>query len=217
MIVKVCGITCLEDALRAVEAGANTLGFNFYERSPRYIGAEQAAEIIEGINGAPVLTVAVVVAASSGPRLSAFIRVIREPMLSSGESQTEEPGALAIPDSIHAVQLHGIARPADLPDFGRRLIVAVSAETASRFPDNEIIIDSSWGTGRVDDWSTLTRIHRPYILSGGLNPENVGRAIENLHPAGVDVCSGVESVPGRKDMQKLKAFVAEVRRVYGEF
>ena len=196
MIVKVCGITSLEDARQAVGCGANALGFNFYPPSLRYLHPEQAAAIIEGIEGADVLTVAVVVGGSVGGQVS---------------------GTVAIPESIAAVQVHGIEHAADLPDYGRRIFVAVSKHDACRFPDNEIIIDSSWGTGRVDDWTALSTLGRPYILSGGLNPDNVGRAIETLHPAGVDVCSGVESAPGRKDMQKLKRFIAEVRRVYGEF
>jgi len=188
MIVKICGITCLDDALRAVEVGANAIGFNFYPPSPRYIQAERAAKIIEGINGAGVLTVAVVVVAeSSGPRITRIDADKRGFFENPRLSAFIRGGALAIPDSIGAVQLHGVESPADLPDFRRRLLVAVSADTASRFPDSEIIIDSSWGTGRVDDWTALAGLNRPYILSGGLNPDNVGRAIEVLHPAGVDV------------------------------
>ncbi len=213
MIVKVCGITCLDDALGAVECGANALGFNFYPASARYLNMDQAAEIVAGTNGSGVLTVAVVVANFGDIILNSQSASARIP--SAKELNFVSPKFPEL--ATTAVQIHGIEHPSDLPDFGRRLFVAVSAESACRFPDHEIIIDSSWGTGRVDDWARLSKLTRPYILSGGLNPDNVARAIETLHPAGVDVCSGVESVPGRKDMKKLKKFIAEVRRAYGEF
>lgn len=208
MIVKVCGITCREDAVGAVECGANALGFNFYPGSPRFVGTGQAEEIIEGIQGAGVLIVAVVVANPGDTR--------PDPNRVSGPIRSAQE-LTALSPKFDALQIHGIDRPAELPVFPRRLFVAVSAENAYQFPDHEIIIDSSWGAGRVGNWAQLGGLTRPYILSGGLNPGNVGRAIEMLRPAGVDVCSGVESVPGRKDMKKIKSFVAEVRRAYGEF
>jgi len=222
VIVKICGITCLEDGLKAVECGANALGFNFYPKSPRYVSMDQAAEIIAGIDGSGVLTVAVVVAnfGNFGGNFGDIILnshsvTILSPL--AKELSFVSPKFPPKFPKFAAVQIHGIEHPSELPDFGRRLLVAVSAENAPRFPDNEIIVDSSWGTGRVGDWSAIGKLTRPYILSGGLNPDNVARAIETLHPAGVDVCSGVESVPGRKDMRQLKRFVAEVRQAYGEF
>jgi phosphoribosylanthranilate isomerase len=181
VIVKVCGITRLEDALGALEFGANALGFNFYPSSPRCISPHTAESIINRLP-AHILTVAVYV----------------HPQQPDGF-----PGA--------ALQVHGASGERDLPR-GRRTFVAINLEEIDRFPQSEIIIDPSWGTGRRADWPQLTKIARPYVLSGGLNPENVGHAVRLLRPAGVDVCSGVESSPGIKDREKMKKFMEEVFR-----
>jgi phosphoribosylanthranilate isomerase len=112
---------------------------------------------------------------------------------------------------IGAIQLHGIDRQIDVPDLGIRTFVATSPERSGEFPESEIIIDSSWGSGRVADWEMIRDVlDRPYILSGGLTPENVGAALEELEPDGVDVCSGVEEFPGKKDAAKLNRFLSVV-------
>ena len=199
MIVKVCGIMNLDDARRALDEGANALGFNFYAKSPRCVTADQAGTILEELEGTTALFVGVFVRGYS----------FMDARMAFGSADVHP--------KVTVVQLHGFKSPAELPDLGKRVFVAVSAGQIGLFPDHEIIIDSSWGTGRVDDWEALRNLGRPYILSGGLTPSNVGVAIETLHPAGVDVCSGVESSPGRKDPEKLRQFMKEVRRVYGEF
>jgi phosphoribosylanthranilate isomerase len=125
------------------------------------------------------------------------------------------PGAWDdIPTEV--LQCHGVESPEEVPLSGRRIWFAVSPETIDRFRDHEVIIDSSWGQGRLADWDRVASIRRPYILSGGLTPENVASAIERLRPAGVDVCSGVESLPGRKDPHKLIKFLKEVERANKE-
>lgn len=177
MMIKICGITNLEDATRAVELGADTLGFNFYPRSPRFISPAQADRIIEYIPR-EVLTVGIVV----------------------GRRRTEV-------GSVAAVQLHGLESEADLEPWDRPVLVAVSPATLDAFPNFQVVIDSSWGTGKKEDWAALRKIDREYILSGGLTPENVASAIRMLRPRGVDVCSGVESAPGKKDPAKLKRFI----------
>jgi len=85
---------------------------------------------------------------------------------------------------------------------------------ADRFPNHHIVIDESRGTGRKADWDRLRGLGRPFILSGGLTPENVSEAIATARPAGVDVCSGVERSPGKKDPMKLKRFI---RRAHTSF
>jgi phosphoribosylanthranilate isomerase len=80
-----------------------------------------------------------------------------------------------------------------------------------RFPHHEILIDTSWGRGKKENWEALQRIDRTYILSGGLGPGNVREALKLLQPAGVDVCSGVEREPGIKDVGKLERFMENVR------
>jgi phosphoribosylanthranilate isomerase len=181
VIIKVCGITCLEDALEALNCGANALGFNFHPPSPRCVSLSTAERIISRLS-TEVLTVAVYV-------------------------HPHKPDGFP----CSALQIHGAAGEADLPT-GRRTFVAVDVDGIDRFPDSEIIIDPSWGTGRQADWRRLQAVSRPYVLSGGLTPENVGYAVRLLAPYGVDVCSGVESSPGFKDHQKMKEFMEEVFR-----
>jgi phosphoribosylanthranilate isomerase len=183
VIIKVCGITWLEDALVALECGANALGFNFYPPSPRCVSLRTAERIISRLPP-EVLTVAVCV-------------------------HPQQAGDFP----CTALQVHGAAGETDLPSgSGKRVFAAVDIDQIDRFPSSEIVIDPSWGTGRKADWRRLQSVSRPYVLSGGLTPENVGSALTLLQPAGVDVCSGVESSPGIKDHQKIKSFMEEVFR-----
>ena len=198
-LVKICGITNLDDALSSVRLGANALGFNFYPKSPRYLEPEQVEKMLPEIPG-HVLTVAV--------------------MVISGEDGLSAPSAVVkrVP-SIGACQLHGLHHESDIPLFEKSLLIATSPMEADRFPNHEILIDTSWGRGRTENWNELRRIHRPFILSGGLRPGNVREALELLQPTGVDVCSGVERAPGIKDVEKLKRFmenVKEMRQELGE-
>ena len=190
-VVKVCGITNLEDALRSIHAGANALGFNLYPQSPRYLDPEQVEKIIQ-VLPEHVLTVAVMV-------------VRGEDVLSI----TAEAGN-CVP-SIGAFQLHGLHSETEIPLADKPLYVATSPLEAHRFPNYPILIDTSWGRGKTADWADLRQIDRPFILSGGLRPGNVVEAIDLLQPAGVDVCSGVERAPGIKDVGKLTRFMENVR------
>ena len=192
-MVKVCGITNLQDALLSVKAGANTLGFNFYPKSPRFIRPEDAAEIIRQLPG-KTLNVGVVVVASPAKSRS-------ETVLQSLDKA-----------GVGAVQIHGASCDAEVPDFRMRTFIATSPERANSFPRHEIIVDTSWGTGTLADWDLISNVvARPYILSGGLTPENVCEALSKLSPDGVDVCSGVEKSPGKKDPVKLERFLSKVR------
>ena len=112
---------------------------------------------------------------------------------------------------VDVLQLHGLKDESEIGELDRRVLAAIRPEEADRFTHHDILIDVSWGTGKRADWKELRTLGRPFILSGGLNPENVGEAIRMLNPAGVDVCSGVESEPGRKDWGRLKSFMAAVR------
>jgi phosphoribosylanthranilate isomerase len=192
-MIKVCGITNVEDALQSIEAGANTLGFNFYPKSPRFVEPTLAGRIMERLPDS-ILNVGVFVIEPPGrPQLN--------------RSRFRELVGMG----LGAVQLHGAGRRREVPDLEIRTIVATTPERASEFPESEIIIDSSWGTGKLADWSMIAALlDRPYILSGGLTPENVREALETLIPAGVDVCSGVEQFPGKKDRARLRRFLATV-------
>jgi len=197
-LLKVCGITRLEDALVAVESGANALGFNFYPPSPRFISPLEAGEIIARVPAG----------------ILAFAVVVHPAVPGTGE-QGFWPAEEDLPSSVGAIQVHGLERATDFPAFGRPVLVAVSLETAEEFADYDIIVDSSWGRGLVADWEKTGQLQRPYVLSGGLDPGNIEEALEKLNPAGIDVCSGVESEPGRKDPEKVRVFLRKALDYYG--
>jgi phosphoribosylanthranilate isomerase len=199
--VKICGITRLEDARLAVGLGAAALGFNFYRPSPRYIEPGAARRIISAL---PPLVVAVGVFAD--------------------EFDGAHVAALANEAGVSAVQLHGPKFPeqeAALESFRIIRAVAMRQETgeidltgirASAFLLDAYDPELLGGTGKSFDW-TLAReakLFGPIILAGGLTPENVGRAIREVRPFAVDVASGVESEPGKKDPGKLRAFFSAV-------
>ncbi len=187
-LVKVCGITTVEDAFMAVEQGANALGFNFYPRSKRYLSPEAAAQIVKQVP----------------PGILNFGIVVL------GEPFPEIP--IEFGRFLQGVQVHRVAGPEQVPRFPGRVLVAVEPGEIGDFPNSEVIVDSSWGSGKQADWDALRSVRRRYILSGGLTPANVAEAIWFLDPAGVDVCSGVESSPGRKDPAALSRFLEEVYR-----
>ncbi len=215
-VVKVCGITSLDDALASIELGANTLGFNFYPRSPRFIEPARAVEILQGLPGDVTAVAVVVVDSSEDPRLASEGPAGASHRRSSGAADAEEnPPFSYLPEMIEWVQVHGARSQADLQKIDREVLVATSPKQVSDFGDFRVIIDTSWGTGRLADWKALKGLGRDYILSGGLTPENVKEALEYLQPYGVDVCSGVEAAPGKKDLARLARFLEAVRAHYG--
>jgi phosphoribosylanthranilate isomerase len=213
--VKICGITNLEDALIAVDAGADALGFVFYEKSPRKIEAEAVREIVTKL---PVKV----------EKVGVFVN--------ESEERIDESVRQA---GLTAVQLCGKGSAANYLRErqnldGRPKVVAVipSPELSEGgfFITDELknalhalLIDSSsetqpGGTGRPFDWKKaqgmveMLGLRIPTIVAGGLTPANVGEAIALFHPWGVDVASGVEAMPGKKDPEKVRAFVSAVRR-----
>jgi phosphoribosylanthranilate isomerase len=204
--VKVCGITNAEDALAAVEAGADALGFIFYEKSPRYVVPGVAANIIAEL---PPLVTPVGVFVNEG------LATVRSIMDTCG---------------LAMAQLHGdenvsycreLARPAmkalRLRDRGSLLALA---EYQGRGGVRGFVLDTFselayGGTGQITDWGLAAEVAKstPLLLAGGLTPDNVTEAIRTVRPYGVDVSSGVESAPGKKDHAKMRAFVDAVRVV----
>jgi phosphoribosylanthranilate isomerase len=203
MIVKICGITNLEDALAAVEAGADALGFNFYRRSPRYIPPEDARRIVAELPE-EIMKVGVFV----------------------NEVVPEQVARVADEVGLTAVQLHGDESSEYCRALrGRFVIKAVRAgtdfepESVSSHEADAVLLDAfsadeRGGTGRVVDWGVARRVRElvpRLILAGGLAPENVAAAIEAVGPYAVDACSRLEIAPGRKDPQRVRAFVAAAR------
>lgn len=194
--VKICGITTLEDGQHAVDAGATALGFNFYPHSPRYLRPQAAGEIAGAIRGTYV-------------RVGVFANATL--------GELEEATAMV---DLDVLQLHGTL-PAELPKqirLWRAVPADVLPEPDSRF--ELYLIDTPCaelgGSGRAFDWSLANAFKSPYILAGGLTPENVGLAIRSAHPAGVDACSRLESSPGRKNAAAVTRFIEAALTAHNE-
>ncbi|HEV7684088.1 MAG TPA: phosphoribosylanthranilate isomerase [Pyrinomonadaceae bacterium] len=205
VLVKVCGITNLDDALAAADAGADALGFNFYRRSPRYLAPQAARTIVDQLleNYPNALTVGVFVNES--------LEAIKE---------------IAEVAGVSALQLHGDESPEYCEALkGRHLIKAFSTskgfvpEKVLDYDVQAIMLDAAdkgafGGTGKLSNWSVAreTRALVPRLfLAGGLSAENVAEAISEVNPYAVDACSRLESAPGRKDHARMREFVAAVR------
>lgn len=194
--LKVCGITTYEDAIAAIEAGAEFLGFNFYAPSPRYIAPENAREIIEQLPP-EVVNVGVFV---NEPRPE----LVHQKMMLSGVSVAQLHGD---EDEMYC-RIVGASRVIKALRIGRKF----DLETLTGFPASAFLIDAVdtklfGGTGKTSNWDIAQDIAQVanVFLAGGLTPENIGEAIRAVQPYAVDVNSGVEIYPGRKDKTKLEA------------
>lgn len=216
--VKICGTTNLEDALTAVEAGADAVGFVFYEKSPRNITVEAARAIVEKLP-------------EGVEKVGVFV-----------DQSAEQVAGIADRAGLSAVQIYpdqtgeGAGSVGDfIQNIRRRLFVAIPGERVTSedgfgfFLSNEflsrtsaVFLDSGnsrrpGGTGKRFDWGSAAEPVRmmgktvPVVIAGGLTVGNVAEAIEILGPWGVDVASGVEARPGKKDPEKVRAFVKAVR------
>ncbi len=206
--VKICGITNLEDALRAAALGADLLGFVFHPPSPRYVTPKTAREI-----GAAVRR-----EAPSVRTVGVFV-----------DLPAETVRAIAIQCGLDCVQLHGSEPPATathLADAGFEVFKAFRIRDGSeldrldRYRVAAYLLDAyspvlPGGTGHTFDWDLAVRAkeYGRIILAGGLTPDNVAAAIQAVRPWGVDVSTGVEAAPGRKDHAKLERFIAAVREI----
>jgi phosphoribosylanthranilate isomerase len=202
--VKICGITRWADARLAVEAGADALGFNFYRPSPRYIEPRAAARIARRL-GKKVTKVGVFV-----------------------DEPAESVRRIAGEVGLDAVQLHGSERPARVRELAAfspaikvfRVRPGFRPARLGRYPAATAFLLDGYapgrhgGTGRRFDWETARRAARygRVILAGGLRPENVAEAIRQARPYAIDVCSGVESRPGKKDPVKMRQFMRQVKQ-----
>jgi phosphoribosylanthranilate isomerase len=209
--IKVCGTTNLEDALAAVEAGVDALGFIFHPKSPRYVEPETARRIIAELPPF-VNTVGVFV----DRPLAELAEIIRFCGLSCAQLHGQEP-----PD--YCEQLARACSPCQIIK-ALRVGQHLQAKDVALYHDyvRGFLLDTyqkgqEGGTGQTFDWSLIAPLHlrRPFILAGGLDASNVRAAVEAARPYGVDVNSGVESSPGRKDHALIRAVVRAVRQLDG--
>jgi phosphoribosylanthranilate isomerase len=192
-MIKICGITRIEDARRAAECGANALGFIFWPRSPRFIDPFRARAIV----------------ASLPPLVTPVGVFVNQP--------AEYVNGVASLVGLGAVQLHGDEDAAYAESIRRPVIKALAfgkhAVDVEPWPSRFMLLldahdpEQRGGTGRTIDWSRAAGIarSRPTVLSGGLTPENVAQAIATVKPFGIDVSSGVEDAPGIKSHDRLSA------------
>jgi phosphoribosylanthranilate isomerase len=203
--VKICGITNLPDGMAAAEAGADALGFVFYDQSPRRISIEAAAVLIPQL---PPFVMKVGVFVNAPEDL--VVRAIRE-------------------CGLNLLQFHGDEPPEYCLQFGLmsmkafRVRDAASLQALSRYRTDAWLLDSytpdkPGGTGETFNWDLAFEaqgLGHPIFLAGGLTAENVAEAVRRARPYGVDVSSGVEAAPGRKDHAKVKAFIQAAKAVEG--
>lgn len=200
--IKICGITNLEDAEAAVELGADALGFIFYPKSPRYIDTTRAGEIIASLP--PFITAVGVFVDQDKPFIDRAVKECR----------------------LDAVQLHGNETAAFCASMGKKVIKGVRIKSeADLLPLGDyrveaILLDSCRGEDYTlptspFDWDLAIKAKGlgKIILAGGLDENNVAEAIERVRPYAVDVCSGIEIKPGKKDIGKMKKFIEEVRNI----
>ena len=198
--IKVCGMTQLDDVLTAVDCGADAVGFIFYKKSPRHVNESTVKKIV--VHLPPFVNRVGVFVNETAERINRLVEVC----------------------GLDAVQLHGDESPA----FCRRIKVPVikafrmknaeSLASLSKYRVNGFLLDTfdeeQWGgTGQTFDWKWArgAKKYGSVILAGGLTPVNVASAVRRVQPYGVDVCSGVEKSPGKKDPRKIRAFFKAVR------
>lgn len=199
--VKICGITRVEDALAAIDAGADALGFMFYEKSPRVLNVKQAAAILREL-----------------PPLVAKVGVFVNPSDEAVRRAIDETG-------IDTLQFHGEEPPEFCRRFGLKTIKAFRVRDAESLVATREYANEAWlldsfvagqhgGTGAQFNWDLAAEAasrHQRVILAGGLSPANAAEAVRKVRPFALDVSSGVESAPGRKDAAKVRDFIAAAK------
>lgn len=210
--VKVCGITNLDDARAAIAAGADMLGFNFYRPSPRFIEPAEARKVIDLLRGE--------VTAQMPTMVGVFVN----------EASPDAVARIVTDAGVDAAQLHGdesiefCATTKQL--LHGKLLIKVLRVTDSfeptetqRYNAGAIMLDAfhgemRGGTGKIVNWTVARRVRElvPCLfLAGGLSPENVAEAIAEVAPFAVDACSSLETMPGQKDAERMRAFVRAAR------
>jgi phosphoribosylanthranilate isomerase len=210
--IKICGIRTLKDALAAIEAGADYLGFNFYSKSARFIEKEICAEITSVLK-------------REYPQIKLVGVFVNSPV--------DEVKNILETCHLDLVQLHGDETPEMLSSFNGKAFKAIRLSTSTAVDESvspflksvpesaspALLIDAAvngiyGGSGVTADWLAAAELAKKYplLLAGGLTPENVADAVRQVKPWGVDTASGVESAPGEKDAAKMSAFVKAVKQ-----
>ncbi len=199
--VKICGLTCLEDVLDAIDLGADYLGFNFYSESSRYIDPQKAQVLFQDIP-------------PNIPKVGVFVNEDLQRVID-----------LAIKLPLDILQFHGDEKPEELNVLGRPWYKAIrlknenSLQSISFYHCDWILLDAFsekeyGGTGQLASWDLVkkaSQLGKKIILAGGLNEENIAKAVATVQPFMVDVASGVESLPGKKDKKRMELFIKRAK------
>lgn len=201
--IKICGITNARDAMLAVSSGADAIGINFYKGSSRHVPVSEAAPIVAAVRG-------------RATPVGVFVNELPE--------KIEEICKLL---HIEVVQLSGHEPPVVASRLKFQRIKAIHIRDGKEmnlhrnYPCDMFLLDASvpgefGGTGKALDWTRIATMKpgKPWLLAGGLNPGNVAEAISITHPDGVDVASGVEAAPGKKDPNMLKSFIKNAKDAF---
>lgn len=199
--IKICGIKTVNDALAAMDAGADLLGFNFYLQSPRYIDVGQCRDIMSVMRKYGHISYV-------GVFVNASVAEVRATIETCGLSLAQ----------LHGDETPQVVKSLDGKAFKAFRGVPQGIKAFAREDAPALLVDASvegayGGTGVTADWDKAAELAKQYplLLAGGLTPENVAEAVRRVNPWGVDVASGVESRPGSKDAGKMNAFVQAVR------
>jgi phosphoribosylanthranilate isomerase len=205
--IKICGIKTIIDALAAVDAGADLIGFNFYPQSPRYVEVGMCRNIMSVLRQIGKVTCVGVFVNASVAEINATIETCGFSLAQLHGDETPEMMS----------QLDGKAFKAfrGIPEN----IIGFERQVAPAFLVDASVKGLYGGSGVTADWDSAAELAKKYplLLAGGLTPENVAEAVRRVQPWGVDVASGVESAPGKKDPGKIKAFVQAVRDAEEKF
>ncbi|MDM3871668.1 phosphoribosylanthranilate isomerase [Porticoccus sp. W117] len=198
--VKICGITSVEDARHALQAGADAIGLVFYDKSPRFVETDVARQI----------------SAAVGP----FVTLVGLFVNASAEQVNKVLGTVP----LQVLQFHGDESSDFCRQFGRPWYKAIRmapdlgvAEQVQAFGDSHGLLFDAWqadkygGTGATFEWQRIPAMNKPVILAGGLTPENVVEAVKTVRPYAVDISGGVESSPGKKCPQKMQQFIERAK------
>jgi phosphoribosylanthranilate isomerase len=217
MKVKICGVKTYDEAIGAIEAGADMLGFNFYQKSPRYLSPGVCMQIVVKLQ----------IALQSSDRGVVLVGVFVN-------SSPDEVSTILGDCNLDLGQLSGDESPQTVAQMGEKVFKALRPKSVQELQDSILayprrsaaptfLIDAYrpgeyGGTGQQADWSMVRQLAEkfPLMLAGGLNPDNVADAVRKVQPWGVDVASGVESAPGVKDMAKVRSFVKNARQIAEE-
>jgi phosphoribosylanthranilate isomerase len=202
--VKICGITNYQDALAAMDMGADLLGFNFYPKSPRYIKPEKAEEIINKLPG--FIDIAGVFVNATIKKINDTVNICQLDWIQLHGD--EDPEFCRLLQS-HNVKIMKAIRVKNQTDINNAEIFFTDAILLDAFDPQKY-----GGTGLTFDWNIIGHIGKRVFLAGGINPDNAAKAIQ-FGVYGIDVCSGIESEPGKKDHKKMKKLFKNIEHLRG--